>query len=124
MITLPKDKGPNHGLHRNRYGVYQVRWTVDGKQRTRTTGTKNAKEARAMRDRIYERLELEKGAVRIGSTDHAVDADRYIYQRPPYVVKVPGQKIYACENANEARKVRNYLLGVENDKALPQVGLE
>ena len=97
-------------MHRVASGTYYVRWTEDGKQRIQSTGTKDVKEARQIRDRLYKRFEDERGALRVGSTEHALSSDRYIYARPPYQVKVPGHKIVACETRTEAREVRNELL--------------
>lgn len=110
-VVLPKNKGPNHGLHRVDSGTYYVRWTEDGKQRIQSTQTKDVKEARQIRDRLYERFEREKGAVRVGSVEHALASDKFVYARPPYLVKVPGHKIHACETRAEARQVRNQLIG-------------
>lgn len=111
-IVLPRNKGANHGLHKaTRSSVFYVRWTEDGKQRIQSTGTKDAKEARQIRDRLYERFEKEKGAVRVGSTEHVLSCDRYVYQRPPYLVKVPGRPTVECDTRAEARQVRNQLIG-------------
>ena len=109
-IVIPRDKGPNHGLHRTSAGTYYVRWEEGGRQRTRTLGTKDAREARRLRNQIYAHLEG-KGAMRAGSPELALVCDRYIYRRPPYIVKVPGHKIHEVEDMVAARTIRNELLG-------------
>lgn len=111
-ITIPKSDKPNHGLHRVASGTYYVRWYENGKQRIRSTETKDVKEARQIRDRLYARFESEKGALRVGSVAHAVSCDRYIYERPPYLVKVPGHKVREAETRIAARDIRNQLLGL------------
>jgi hypothetical protein len=108
-VVIPKDKGPNHGLHRSASGTYYVRWEEGGKQRTKTLGTKDAKTARKDRDTFYTSLE-DKGAMRVGSPELALVCDRYIYRRPPYLVKVPGHKIHEVEDIAAAKAIRNELL--------------
>ncbi|MDA0766721.1 MAG: hypothetical protein O3A92_07855 [Verrucomicrobia bacterium] len=49
--------------------------------------------------------------MRAGSPELALVCDRYIYRRPPYIVKVPGHKIHEVEDMVAARTIRNELLG-------------
>lgn len=115
-ILLPRDKGPNHGLHRVKSGTYYVRWCENGVQRIKTTGTKDVKEARKIRDARYARFEQEQGALRSGSPELALTSDRYITMRPPYIIKVPGQKVREAGTLAEARLIRNELLTVKGGK--------
>lgn len=110
MILLPKPIHQDHGLFRLRGPNWYVRWMVDGKPKLKSSQTSDIDEARAIRDRIYEGLRA-KGAVVTGSPEHVSGTDRYINRRPQYVVNVPGHPQREAVTLDEARAIRNELVG-------------
>lgn len=111
MIVLPKPRHANYGMVRGNRDIWFVRWTVDGKPCTKSTGTRDANEARGIRDAVYASLRRKHGNVlTIGTAEHALATDKYIYERPPYEVRVPGAKVQLAKTREEAREIRDELL--------------
>lgn len=116
MIVLPKIKENGlHGVHRGAKGYWVIRWTEEGKPRTKAAGTKDEAQAKRARDHLYTKLR-DRGALTLGTPEHAQRGDLYIYEQPPYIVKVPGCKAVPCESLRQAREVRNHLV---QEKATP-----
>lgn len=110
MIVLPKKRHPHYGLHRAANETWVVRWSDNGKTVTKSTGTKDAAESIRVRDQIYKQLRAEKGAVHVGDPRHLRSGRRYIYWRPPYTVKIPGNKAVTAQTLPEAIEIRNAAL--------------
>ena len=101
----------NYGLVKGNRDLWFVRWTVDGKPKTRSTGTRDVNEARGVRDAIYDKLRQNyHNVVTVGTAEHALATNRYIYERPAYTVHVPGCKVEQAGTLEEAREIRNNLL--------------
>lgn len=113
MIVLPKhkpDTNPDYGMHKDARGTWTIRWTENGKTRTKSARTKSVFDARKVRDSLYAKLRSERGALVLGTPEHATQGDLYIYERKPYLVKVPGMPAAEVGSRAEARKVRNELV--------------
>ena len=128
MTTIPPTTPEgNEGLRRSSTGIWQAKFEVDGRDRTRSTGERELPAARIARDRIYAELAAAGAATVYGKAERTRlrvlanpgDTWTYINRRLPFTVSIGGRFVGAFETREEARAARNADL-LQNDQADPR----
>lgn len=117
MIEIPKISKPDSGMV-CRKGIWYAVFYIDGATRTRSLGTGDKREARAGRDAFFASLAAQGAATRSVRSKAAAGSMAYIHERPRFVIRVPGRKLRYAVSEEQAREIRDEMLG-ENDPTLP-----
>ncbi len=130
MIRIPTVRRPYSGLVKLKSN-WMVIYFQDGKMYRKSTGTKDADEAAAFRDRFYANLR-EQGALdtkdcRKNSTPpkEKIQAGRdlYVYRQKPFFVQIQKRRLGYYDTAEEARAARDAYLGVEAEPPKPKLNI-
>lgn len=124
--STPDPDHPNRGLVINRNGIWCAYWQEDGRQVRRSLRTRSVTEARRLRDTLFRSL-VEEGAAVMSGKDEAViarlranpsDRHTYIYDHPRFKVVVRGTYVGYARTRDEAVRIRNKHLGLDESKKL------
>lgn len=133
-ITYPAILTPDTGIHTVQTLLpekkYKIWYQVDGRKHyvTLPKGT-TIEDARTRRDRLYENLRTRYRATRrTPKTSETqprtnkvrVTPGKYIYERPPFIVKIRGKQICEAGTHDEAEAKRDAWLK-ENSALVPHV---
>jgi hypothetical protein len=117
MIEIPRITKPDSGLV-FRKPIWHALYYVDEATRTRSLGTADKEEAREARNTFYQSLRNEGAVERSLRNKAQAGSDTYIRERPKFVVKVPGFKLRQAATIEQAREIRDAMLG-KNTPAHP-----
>lgn len=109
QIVIPNVKHPTHNTGMSyRNGAWQVGWRVNGKIKTKSSGTKDEIEARRFRDRLFASL-VENGAT-VATRKKTYVKPVTIHKCKPFAVVHKGLVVAECDTIQQAEAAKKEYL--------------